>query len=433
MYILKAFACNEQYYNNVPGTISNIGQLSTQSLTYSRNTGNYASDTNPNVELVTFTSNLDSATYTPTQDLITSIVNIVSFIYQKATPIAVQLFSDILLQNLLTQFASVANNFECGAIINNGSFNMPEWVSWTITDNAAIGVSNSIKIWFSDTSFQAQFDDFQIVVIPPFSPVDQFYSGTNNIKALLTANTPTVLMENIQTAKNNNPETIIVGTEYNFVDQSVGGVPIPTTWYAVIYGIAGNTIDNIQNAIINYILSNTTNTQASWTTIFPTIFKRTEFIIVPNWDQYAIPNKTLAAGIYSPSISVVNALKLLTNTIPAYPVSHINANADIVAQPYKSLCLATIGNPDNINDIYNVSGMFPDYIDIPSTSLDFSRMSQTTQDFANMLVSMLIIAETMSEYTTVPNTMGKVTRNNILYLVNKFNNIDYLVAAKANF
>jgi hypothetical protein len=46
---------------------------------------------------------------------------------------------------------------------------------------------------------------------------------------------------------------------------------------------------------------------------------------------------------------------------------------------------------------------------------------------------MLVIAETMTTDTTIPRTMTALTRNGILYLVQNYNNIDYLVAVKSNF
>jgi hypothetical protein len=57
-------------------------------------------------------------------------------------------------------------------------------------------------------------------------------------------------------------------------------------------------------------------------------------------------------------------------------------------------------------------------------------MHLKTQNWLVMIANMLPIAETMTAYTSVPVGMTKVTRNGILYLVKRFDNINYLIAAK---
>ena len=433
MFVLKAFATNSTFTNNIPGKNSTIGEISTQSLTYSQNKGYYKSTLSANIDLFTFTSAIDNTPYQLTQDLVDQTITIIAFIYNASTASGAQIYADVLLNSLFTTFATTANNFACGEIVSNGKYTIPEWVSWTSLDIANIGTGNEIKIWFNDPSFQAQYDDYQLVVVPPITPIDGFFTSPTNIKSLLAANTPPIVTNLIQNAKNGFPESILTTNEYNFVDPTNPTNLIPTAWNLLIYGAAGNNVDVIQNTLIQYILANTTKTQAQWTAIFPDIFKVTEFIIMPNWDKYSIPNMTLQSGIYSPSIVMSNALALLTSKVTNYPSAHINANADIFSQPYKSLTLMSIGSPDNNNGIFNISTMFPDFIDVSSTSSDFSRMSQSTQDWANLLDRAIISAETLTAYSNVPVGMSKVTRNNILYLVFKFNNIDYLVSAKSSF
>ena len=428
MFTLKAFAVNDVYINNTQNTIATIGELSTQALTYSQNIGYYKSNSSSDINLVTFTSDVNNTPYILPQVVVDEIVSIIKFIYDASAASGNQIYADVLLNSLLNTFISIANDFSCGGIVNNV---IPEWVSWTII-NSTVDINNKVKIWFSNSSFEIQYDDYKITVIPPITPLDVFFESTTNIITALNSVTPTMLMSTIQNAKNGYPESIIAANDYNFVDPTTVGNLIPTSWYLLINGIAGTNLDVIRNSLIDYILSNSTHTQAQWTTIFPDIFKATEFIIIPNWNKYSIPNLTLQAGIYSPNIKISTALNLLTNLIPSYPAAHIASNADIFTQQYKSLTLLSIGSPDNNNNIYCLSDMFPDYINVSSTSLDFARMSQNTQNWAVILDLAIITAETMTNFSAIPNGMSKLTRNNILYLVFKFNNIDYLVASKAS-
>lgn len=432
MFTLKAFATNSLFIDNTENTVSIIGELSTQSLTYARDKGFYKSINIPNIDLVTFTSNLDNAPYILTSSIVDSIIIISNFIYNAAITAGTELFSDVLINGLLNTFPTIANNFNTGNIVSDGEIEIPEWVSWTSINNVDIGIENEIKIWFVDNSFQVQYDDYEIVVIPPMLPLDNFFLSVTNITSLLSLKTLTLMMDDIQNAKNGYPETIITGRRFDFIDPTNVGNVVPTTWYLLLYGAAGNNIDIIKNALATYILQNSTHTQEQWTRIFPSIFKTTEFTIIPNWTKYSIPNMVLQAGIYSPVIKLSDAIAILTNNVPNYPREHILNNADVFSQPYKALTLLCVGSPDNENEIYSISEMFPDFIDVSSTSVDFARMSQVTQDWAMLLASMIVVAESMVEFSTIPLGMSKVTRNGILYLVSKFQNINYLVASKSS-
>ena len=433
MFVLKAFATNSKFFNNTPNASTVIGSISTQSLTYARHKDYYVSAVDTDIGLITFTSVMDNVGYQMLQDLVDQLISITSFVYKASIAAGSQLFADILLNDLISTFATTANNFAAGPVVSNGNYSIPEWISFNSLNSEVTASGNNIKIWLSDNRFQVEYDNFEVVVVPPLTPLDNLFTGTANVTTLLRNITVPDIINNIQTAKGIYPETMIAALNYNFVDPTNPNNLIPTTWNILIYGAAGNNPDVIQNALIQYILGNSARTQTEWIKIFPTLFEVTEFIIVPNWNQYSIPNMTLQAGIYSPSISIASALALLTNTIVGYPPAHIAAHADIMSQPYKSLTLTSIGSPTNINTLYNTSSMFPDFIDVSSTSIDFARMSQTTQDWANMLANMLVVAETMTLYSSIPLGMTRVVRSGILYLVSRYQNIDYLIATKSSF
>ncbi len=190
---------------------------------------------------------------------------------------------------------------------------------------------------------------------------------------------------------------------------------------------------SIKDALQDYILTHSTRTRDQWKAILPDVFRRTEFTILPMWDQYAIPNRTVEAGIYSSIANLQHALAFIKQVATGYPEAHINANAAVVAHPYKALQFLVVGSADNRDDLFELVDVFPDYIPVASTSLDFNRMSQNTQSWALLLMSMLLEAEHMGEYTSVPVGMTRLHRGGRLFLVKSFGNINYLVAAKKNF
>lgn len=431
MYVFKGFAANSLYTNNAANVVSVIGELSALSMTYARDRGLYRSNLSNTISLTAFKSDIAGTPYVATADLIDDIISIVKRVYDNAGAGAVT--QNAFLQDLLVQFGTIAQNFSCGAFVtDNGKF-VPEYIAFESKNIANIGAGNLIKIWLVDGAFQTQYDEYELVIVPPLANLDVFFTGANAITAALAAIKQDQITAGVQTARAGKPETLQVTKLFDYNDPVTPNLKISTQWNVLIYGIAGNNDIIIQNAMITYILANSNHAQNAWSPLFPDIFKHTEFTIIPKWTDYAIPNQQLQAGIYSPMECMQDVLNQLTNWINAYPSIHIAANACIFSQPYKSLTITAVGSPDNKNALFKIKDVFPDFIDVSSTSSDFSRMSQATQDWARMLAQMIFTAETMNVNSSVPAGMSKVTRNNILYLVSRFQNIDYLVAAKGSF
>lgn len=429
MYVFKGFALHELLQNNAVGIINPIGELSTHSLTYSREKGMYVSAAAPNISLVSFQSTQDGA-QVPVDFLVANkILDICNWVYTKTLSTGGPLFGDELLAQLLVAFQTTATDFKCGAIVNDGARYAPEWVSWKLTGYG----DNFVRVWFSDPSFRAQYDEFSMTVIPPIDNLDDFFLFGTVVEDLLKSRSYSQSMEMIQAAKMTVPETIVRAETYDYHDPLVPSHLVPTNWSLLIYGQAGNNIDSIKDALVEYILTHSTHTRDEWIKILPDLFKRTEFTIVPLWDQFAIPNRILEAGIYSPIANVPRSIAIITRIASGYPGSHINANMSIMGNPYKSLAVIAVGGPENRDDKFKLGDVFPDYISVSSTSHDFNRMSAMTKAWVEILDRLIITAESMTEFTDIPKDMTRLKRNGTLYAVRTYLNVQYLVAAKANF
>lgn len=433
MYVLKGFANHALLANNTPGSNNAIGEISNGSLTYSKELGQYVNAVAPNVTLISFLSARDGTAIPIDADFATRSMTIIEWIYNLALTESGQMFADVFLTQVLAAFQGKASNFQCGAIVSDAAGHyIPEWVSWSDSLDTTDS-SNFVRIWFADASFAAQYDEFSIVVVPPITPLDDFFKTGAAVEAEVNAVTISQLVANAQAAKNGFPETIMRTDAYNWNDPLQPTHLVPTQWTVLIYGLAGNNVDSIKDALVTYILANTSHTQAEWTQIFPDIFKRTEVTLVPNWGNYAIPNRLVEDGIYSPLANMTATLAQLTSYCSSYPTVHINAHAAAFGHPYKSMAVAAVGSDQNRNNLYELVQIFPDFIAVSSQSTDFARMSQDTQGWAELLEQMLIVAETMGPFTSIPAGMTRLTRNNQLFIVASYDNIHYLVAAKYNF
>lgn len=430
MYSLKGFTRIASLVNNTIGTISPIGELSTWSLTYSRDIGEYFNTTYPGLSLVSFFST-DSVTGKKPVDTVFSdhMLTVSNWIIEYGYTKGGLITSEDFNVDILNFFQGNISGVNFGPIVNNGTLYLPAWISWS---NPALP-ENNLKLWFSDSHFSQGYDKFEIVIIPPISNLDDFFLSPAAVQIAINSRTISETVDIIQVAKNNNPETVIRVNSYDYKNSAFPNITFTTNWSILIYGIAGDNIDSIKDALISYILSNSTKTLSQWIAILPDLFKRTEFNILPRWDKYAIPNLTIQPGIHSPNVNFIESAVFAKATLINYPVAHIDNYISSFGVSYKSLAVLCISNPENLNNKYNITDVFPDYINVGTSSLDFNRMGLQTQEWSIILEKLIIAAETVGLYSDLPPGIRRVIRDNKFYVASVYNNIQYLVSAKINY
>lgn len=434
MYAIKGFVSHASFSDNTVGKVATIGEISTKSLTFSREKGQYTTSNAPDLTLTTFLSAVDGVLQPVPGLLVEHILKICKFVYGKTLNSTQQVYADELFNDLITTFAGEAENFSGGQIITDGKSYMPEWISWKYVKDSTYG-NNEIRVWFVDDSFQSQYDEFQIVVVPPLVNLDDFFKTGTEVENAVNAVTETLRWQQVQSAKDGYPETIVSSIPYDYNDPYNASHKVPTNWAILMYGNAANNVDAVNRSVEDYILANSTHTRDEWIKIFPDIFKHTEFILVPVWWQYAVAQKETQEGLYSGVLNMTQAIGKLKEVVSTYPANQIEYFGSSMAHVYKGLAILSVGSIDNRDNLFRITDVFPDYFPVSTTSLDFNRMSQNTRDFMNMLQQMLLISETMTEYSSIPMNAGfsKAIRGGVLYLVKNYKNINYFVAAKKNF
>lgn len=297
MIVLKGFVAIQNLISNSVNSDSSIGEISTWSLTYTKDRYVYENNSIQGYRLVGISSK-DSTTGQEldlNSTLADQALNIAKSAYSYATahslPYDRQDFHDTLNADFFQQIA----NLNFGSFITNGNVALPEWIEWD-----SLTVNNGhVKIWLADYSFQTQFDEYSIVPVVPLDTLDNFFGLPTNVQSLINGRTASDTMDLIQAAKKSRPETVIRTMTFNYVSQTVPQMIVPTNWSVLIYGQAGDNPDVIKDAIIAYILANSSHSEAEWTAILPDLFRKTEFILIPRWDLQSIPNMTTISGLYS--------------------------------------------------------------------------------------------------------------------------------------
>lgn len=429
--VIKAFACNGATISNQPGVVSNIGELSQMSSTYAKSPGYYTNQNYPNLQLVTFLCNTDTTPVALPVDFITHILDFCSRVYNTGTSgVAPQTPGDWASQLLAAQ-PGVVIDVSCGQMVTQNAIVVPEWVQWTFKTGS--NSDNVIKVWFSDQAFSVEYDEGEVVIIPPIVPLDTFFGTDVAVKNALAALSDTDRMGKIQDAKNGYPETYVGSNVYSFFNFAGSNQPIPVAWPYLVYGQSMNNIDAIRDAIVNYIKANSTHSLDDWKKIFPDIFKRTECVFRPMWENVGIPQRATNQGIYSPIVAPAQAIAALKASVPFYPAAHVDSQVKLMAHLYKSLQIAFTPGPDNRAGAETLEKVFPDFINVSSSSPDAMRMSNLTMEFSIAMEKLLVYAETVNQYTGIPDRKyTKVVRNGKLYVVATVGNMNLLVYAKSN-
>lgn len=428
MYILKGFIAFPALTDNAIGEVAVIGELSKDSLTYARETGLYRRESLPDVALYSFQSADDVTGAQPVPDVhAIKALEVGTHLFSTANFGFLNNNSASALRELENGFRGTLEEFEVGDMVTNGSLWMPEWVSYRLT-----GEANYVRLWFVDTAFSAQYDGFEYDFIAPLANIDDFFRPRAQVQGLLNQHGFRYIIDRTNEVRDVYPYTVIDAQTYAWIDYNPQGEEIPTNWTVIVYGRAGHDPDQIRLALVDWILSNSTRNRDEWLARFPEIFTPTEFIVIPLWHQFAVPNQTIQAGLNSPVITLIDAQYIAQRLARGigYEAPQLFANTVVATTPYRTLGSLISGSSANRNGITNFRRLYPDYVPMPVGSPDFARLSTRTQSWIKEFVGMLMAAEKTTAYSVVPPGYNRVIRDGIVYISKYVEGMTYLTVTR---
>lgn len=432
MYILKGFMVIQPLADNTPRVISPIGELSTYSKTFSKDVGHYSNPDQPSVDFMAFNSHTDDG---PQVEVAPGyrdpILELGEWLYTNSVSGAFTNSESAFATLMLTEFSDRLTEVDVGQMTQDptSSIWMPQYLQFTVL-GTEVDVENRIRVWMSDQAFRAQYDEYNVTVVPPIENIDDFFKTAVEVKALIDGFDDSQRMLRIQAAKNEYPETILRTEIYEWTNPIQPEYQLSTSWTLIIYGPAGNNIDNIKAVLTQYILDNSAYTQQEWEDYIPDLFKATEFIITPLWANFSIPNQTMVKGLYSPTIRHKDVLSFARATATRYDNAYVDDVVTTSVANWRSMGFLAVGGPDNRDGVNLLSDRFPDYIAIATSSGEFGRMSPKTQDWSVLLSNMLRVADEMTEFSDLPSGMTRLVRDEVLYLVASHEEFQYLVVSR---
>ncbi len=427
MYNLKAFLGINALANNTPENISPVGELSNVAMTYAIEKGYYSNTDYPNVELISFTSKKDDATISVPANYSQLLLKIGQWAFNLS--IAGELNDDEEAFRLLfmAEYQDVVRDVEIGKMVLAKTSWLPSYIKF-VHDTS--GEENRVQVWLSDPAFQSQYDDYQIVVIPPAEPVDSFQQVEEKVAELLSKFNVPNLHERVLEKTGGEPYTYIVSKTYDWHDRNDETSTLPTVWSVAIYGRAGNNPTVIKNALAEYILANSAYSRPDWVPVFPDIFTSTEFAIVPMWHKQSVPDETVRGALYSPIVPYDESLTIAQKYINYDNPDFVRQNLEISTVHYKSLAIVTSGGIENRDDVFKLSEMFKDYAMLVPGGPDFNRMSPRTVAWVRKLLTGIIIAEEMDEYTIIDSQYSRIEKDGRTYIGFDYEDVLYLVLTR---
>lgn len=430
MRSIRGFVTKSASIKNQPGVVSEHFELSPLALTYTRERGEYQDSDFVGDVLHTFKArNLDTGEMyelpqTQVKEILAVVSEVLTYMQQNTYP-----YNTIDLQNtILTFFNGKIQNFVLGALHVGSERTVPEWMSW----DSITHPETDIRIWTRNEAFENQYTDYEIVTVPPVDLLDRFFGSYGDLAAQLKTMTVSGMVERIQTYKGIYPDTFTRVYNFDYINPNNQAQKTSVMWGVLVYGKNGDNIDAIKDAIAQYVLENSTRSEAQWKVIFPDIFKRTEFLFYPRWDKIAIPNLTELSAIYSSASDPIETLQFARAKWNSVSPAFVESNLTIIPFDYKAITVLALNGISNIEGRRKLMDLFKDYIPVSTNSLDFNRMSVYTRDWVLMMVELIKTAETATEFTSIANPMRRVYRDGVLYVTRMYDSVNYMVAARSN-
>lgn len=431
MYTLHAFATRDEFIDNGTMKISPIGELSTEAETYALDKGIHTLPNIPSTTLFSFKSLRDAAEVEVPVPVLQNSIELSQWLFNKCLDNTFVANNNIVNQGIQAEYRNRLDRIKIGRVIGDSQNRyMPEFIEFSIK---GLNEDNRIKIWFVDSSFRQQYPYHDIVVIPAIDNLDDFFGDVDLVLATKVDELLPKIHDKANHVKGKSPYTKILTFNYEWYNPSNTEQRKVFPWTVLIYGGINSNLDLIKDAIVKHVLAHSTYERNRWEKIFPDLFVPSEYIIAPLWTRYSVPNKSIVAGMFSPTIKYAEIPEFTKKVFGAYTEAHLNQNLEISSSLYKSLALFICGHPQNRLAPISFYEKWPEYALMRSVSDDFNRFSLDTQMFVKSLTELLKWADESTPDTELPEHMTRMQRGDIYYVAITIDRVQYIAVMRWNY
>lgn len=430
MLEIKGFVSVRHYADNQPKATARIGELSPIGKTVSRDIKVHVTQDRPEVAFNLFSSRMatDVSYVEPAQQQIDTILEVALWVVDQGGLKIAGPDVPSYISNLDRQFGTLGGTFYIGEIVKFDDGWYPTFVTVEMADW-------SFRIWFADREFVNQYDEFEIEVVAPVAVIDDLMQGYNQVKPLLEESTDTSMVNKVSDIEKDDPATLTKGREYVWYDPSgIQDLNLRCGFAVVIYGMGGNTVDNIRNALVDFILTRSQYDRNAWAKVLPELFSPNEMIFTPRWNSVLESYDPLDDDIYATVARPRDLENLAVEYTPELPEMHIRDTVESVPTLWRGITTVAVpSKPLSGREPIPFSKLYPDYILVPSLMPDFSRMSPETREFIQVFHLLLTHASTWNEYSALPPELSKTIRDGKVFVTATLSGWMYHVLVRDSF
>lgn len=428
--VTNLFLNISKYTALAPLTVSNVGELSKRSISFSKDINNVSIDSDIDVSVFSAYSLAGNGTSTDRTLDNTDLVNIRAVLrhyYEEIEASAVTISKTDMIADFVATFPGIGDLSFDTVVQSATGKNYYAYFTFSYTVS---GTRRMYNVWCANSVFESTYPLVQYTVVPLFDNLADFWKTPLTVISDIEASDAYEHAQRVQDTIGEYPATGVVWLDFSYVNPDSPSINKNTKWAVIHYGAATSS-DTLKQAIVKHLLENDTHTQAQWKTIFPDIFSNSKFVIYPLWNDYAIPNMLVGqTGIFKNNFKLKTIKERAVSYFTDYDEAAIDEDLHFMPMPYKSIAVLSMPGADNSVTRKSIDSVFPDIINVTNAFADFNRMNKKTQDFLNMLGVALQVGETFSNTSTLPPKYYRVVINLKTFIAFTFNSTEYIVAPK---
>lgn len=282
------------------------------------------------------------------------------------------------------------SDFSYNIIIKVGDKKYPDYLSFKIEDIKC-------SVWLSDRTFKLFYPLYDIDVVTPFEEFDTIVKKPSEMLAALGKFDLNKFARRQDEVKDGYPSTF--SRVLNIPYRPRKDLKTVDCWFGFnIYGAAGDYEHLMREKLYDYLKD--LGLSDEWIEDhFPSIFEVNEFFIVPEWTDYALPNRNNQGSINSQVNKAYSAPFNMPKYVKAYDGkdNFMRANTYNVPIAYNNLMCRVLNGVYTQEEVQDFKKYYGDLITVSSTSPDFARMSTKTQRFLIVLNHMINVSDAIDQ------------------------------------
>lgn len=426
MLEVKGFVQIPSFINNTEDAVAAIGELGLRQRTYAKDRQHYQDATKDASELVIFSCKDNGSTTTLPSTIKDLCLDIMEEAYNNFVT------NQTFLDQLVAGFPTLTNVNTGVDMVHNGRM-MNEWFSFEYSDS---GTPVTVKLWLSNLSFAAEYDEYDIIVIQPTTALEDYhdtYQKALDAKNAFTASVRFAEQSNVIGSK---PPTDMTIVDLNWVDPTDAANTVLTEWTIIGYGEQAFVYENMLEAIRQHLLDNSSHDLASWVLYFPELDNIDIMYLFPQWENVALTSSTqpgVGDNHYASYARYDTGVENLRKILTGETLTTMKKYIDVIFHIYKSIALFAVGKDTNTVGTQRFSDIFPQYTVLNLNDINNGRLPADVTTFITLLNSVLVQAEIDDGVLTLPAGMVRQNTGGANFIEVVYNNVTYRVCTKDSY